>query len=247
MIEYFGIGADIVKNLPDVYRSFKNWVTYRRPARKVLGPIANSNTVSTIYIKDFIVDNNLPIDPKLYSREGPMLQKHPHIDKVWSEVEGRASAELLNLLGNFGKRDKLEIVEMSNGYGSWDTNMIVLGAQAVKSMEFYEFMECVGYKVNEHDIYDNQNNEVVPREDGYGYGVIIKAKNPAMKNGIGILIGGFGVLGTEAAAYYFISNIAELGREFDKDYFSIIVRAKVSAGKQSATRIRGYDKSFKNS
>ena len=156
---------------------------------------------------------------------------------------------LLNLFGELGKRDKLEIVEMSRGYDFWDTDMIILGAQAMKCMDFYEVLENVAYSMDEQQIYDKETGEIIPREEPekYGYGLILKAKNPQMdKGGVGILLGGYGVLGTQAAIYYFIKNIANLGREFGNKSFGLIVRAKVSAGEQSVKRMKKYDRVFLN-
>ena len=133
---------------------------------------------------------------------------------------------------------------MSKGFDVWDKNMIILGAQAMKCMDFYEVMDNVGYNVDEDHIYDKDSGEIIEREDGYGYGLIIKARNPQMENGTGILLGGYGVLGTEAAIHFFIKNIAKLGKEYGSNCFSLIVRAKTSAGKQSVKRIKKYDKSF---
>ena len=86
------------------------------------------------------------------------------------------------------------------------------------------------------------------RKEGFGYGIILKALNPFKTpgpRGIGILIGGFGVLGTAAAAaYYFKENFRELGKEFGMDCFGIAVRAPVTAGEQAVERIREWDRRF---
>lgn len=83
------------------------------------------------------------------------------------------------------------------------------------------------------------------REDGYGYGIILKARNPHKMRGapgVGFLIGGFGTLGTAAAAYYFREHLRDLGKEFGSRCFGIVVRASVTAGEQTVEGIPQYDR-----
>lgn len=237
---------DIFKLLVSLGKSVFHWYSYTRPSKKLLGKMVDSKSLLRIFVKDFIVrDNTGGSPPKLISQEGPTTQEHPNIEKVWAEAEARGVARLLNLLGELGKKDKLEVVEMSRGYDFWDTNMIVLGAQARKCMDFYEVMEDVAYSVDEQHIYERETGRTVNREPEYGYGIILKAKNPQMiGGGTGILLGGYGVLGTQAAVYYFIKNIANLGKKFGNRSFGIVVRARVSAGEQAVKRIKRYDKVF---
>jgi hypothetical protein len=120
-----------------------------------------------------------------------------------------------------------------------------MGAQAQKSFDFYEQMQNVAFKVDAKQIWDQTESKPVPREDAFGYGVIVKAKNPFTKGrqpGVAILIGGFGTLGTAAAAYYFREHLPDLGKRFGADYFGAVVRASVSAGEQSAQRLPQYDR-----
>ena len=95
------------------------------------------------------------------------------------------------------------------------------------------------------NIYDVED-KIIQRENGFGYGIILKSQNPFHSNGKGIafLIGGFGVLGTAAAAYYFKENIRNLGKEFGDAYFSILVRAPFTAGIEAVERLTSYDRRF---
>jgi len=237
---------DIFKLFISLGKSFSHWYNYTRPSKKLLESMVDNKKLLRIFVKDFIVkDNTGKSPPKLISQEGPTIQEHPNIEKVWAEAEAIGVAKLLNLLGELGKKDKLEIVGMSRGYDFWDTDMIVLGAQAMKCMNFYEVMKNVAYSVDEQHIYEKETGRIINREPGYGYGIILKAENPQMVGGgTGILLGGYGVLGTQAAIYYFVKNIASLGREFENRPFGVTIRAKVSAGEQSAKRIKRYDKVF---
>jgi len=83
-------------------------------------------------------------------------------------------------------------------------------------------------------------------ESGYGYGIIIKASNPQARGrkGQGMLLGGFGVLGTKASVYYFIQNLHKLGKKFGDKNFGVVVRARVASGEQSTRRLKKYDKVY---
>lgn len=238
------VGWNILTLIPNAFKLTRDWWNFRRPASKIFGRMLDEKNEVLIFLKDFIVKNNTLSDPKLISSEGPTTQLHPNIDKVWAEAEARGAADIFNVIGDLGKRKKLELSEMSTGYGIWNKDMIVLGAQAMKCMDFYEVMEKVAYSMDETNIYDKQTGKVIERENGYGYGIILKAKNSQLQGGVGLLLGGFGVLGTEAAIYYFTHNLPELGKIFKNKCFGIIVRAKVSAGRQSVKRLKKYDRVF---
>ena len=229
-----------IQFVPAVFKYCWKWWTFNRPAGKVLEGFVDNEKISKIFVKDLMVPDNTSENPKLISREGSILHANPNILKVWPDVEAKGTARLLNLFGRLGKKDKLEIVEMSEGYNSWDCNLIVLGAQSGKSGEFYNIMENVGYKMDGHNIYESETERVIKREDGYGYGLILKTKNNQLaenQKGIGILLGGFGVLGTEAAIHYFCNNIGILGKEFGNKSFSVVVRARIASGAQSVERV----------
>ena len=134
---------------------------------------------------------------------------------------------------------------MGKGYNEWDSNMIVLGAQAMKCREFYEIMTNIGCGVDEANIYDFQSKKPIDMDRrSYGYGIILKAKNPHNNNKPSFLLGGFGVLGTKASVYYFLKNVALLGKEFGNKCFGIVVKARVASGEQSTVRIKNLDKVF---
>lgn len=226
------------------------WWTFNRPAMRVLEGLASNRHEGFVFVKDLIVPENTIHNPKLFSVEGNSYQANPNIGKVWSDVEARGIAMLLNLLGRLGKKEKLKVEEMSTGYSKWDCNLIVLGAQAVKSREFYQVMGNVGFYVDDNNIYDFDTKEPIINEEqrDFGYGVIIKAKNnqlPNGKEGVGILLGGYGTLGTAAAVHYFCNNLQLLGKSFGKDYFSIVVRARIESGEQTVERLIKYDKVYR--
>ncbi len=243
-MEYF---SSIVGFIPGVIKALIRYFKFNLPSGKIFGLMIDNKKDLNIFVKDLFVPDNTSESPKIFSKEGAYKQANPNIASVWPNVEAIGVAKLFNLLGRLGKKDKLTVVEMSKGLDVWDSNIIVLGAQSVKSLEFYKVMDNVGYSMDSREIYDKETNQIIKRENEYGYGLVIKAKNTKLSEGrVGnaILLGGFGILGTQAAIHYFCNNIARLGKEFDKRYFSLIVRARISAGEQSVERLNQFTKIY---
>jgi hypothetical protein len=162
---------------------------------------------------------------------------------LWADVDGKATADILNVLGQVGKTKNITIVKMSQDTGQWNSHVIIIGEQSQKSFDFYRKFEDVMYCMDAYQIYDNSGRPI-PREDGFGYGIILKARNPFKTegDGIGFLVGGFGTLGTVAASHYFREHFKDLGKQFDSKYFGIIVRASVTAGEEAVERLHQYDR-----
>lgn len=210
------------------------------PAKKLLGTFSENESVCKIFVRDLLTDEN----SKLVSVEPRVgVGVVPNIGVVWPEVEGFGVSYFLNVLGSAGKTKGIEIVKMSQDKGEWNANIVVMGAQAQKSFDFYQHMQNVAYSMDEHNIH-NQKGEIVKREDGFGYGLILKARNPYNNNNFAFLIGGYGVLGTLAAAYYFRTNYQELGKLFGKKCFGVIVRCPITAGEEATTRLEHLDVKF---
>ena len=95
------------------------------------------------------------------------------------------------------------------------------------------------------NILETATGQRINRAKSYGYGIILKTRNPLRTQGgpgVGLLIGGFGTLGTEAAGYYFRIHHKELARDFGRRTFGIVVRSSVAGGAESAERLHRYDR-----
>jgi len=228
-------------------RGVWRWWRVTRPARKVLGRAAEQHELLRVFVRDFFVDPSRP----LVVRDGATgpVGHVVNIHRLWSDVESRGVAYILNALGEVGKTKQIDIVQMSDDPGLWDSHLVVLGAQAQKCLDFYERMESVAFRMDGHDIYDvQQGGKPIPRPEPFGYGIILKARNPFLRGGragTALLLGGFGTLGTAAAARYFRDHLADLGRQFGNRCFGVVVRAPASAGEQAVERLQEYDRSFK--
>jgi hypothetical protein len=163
----------------------------------------------------------------------------------WADVDGMGMSYVFNALGQVGKRQNIRVVRMSQDIGIWNTNLIIIGAQAQKNCDFYDNLRSVTYKIDANNIIDMQTGQFIKRENGYGYGIIIKARNQfniTGSSGVGFVIGGFGTLGTKAAAYYFSQHLTELGKQFGSRCFGVVVRASVRSGEQAVEHLTQYDK-----
>lgn len=219
---------------------FIQYIQNQLPAKKLLGDFVDNNAPCKLFVRDLILESGskvLSIEPRVG------VGCVPNVPVLWPEVEGLGISYVLNVLGNVGKTKNINIVKMSEDKGEWNANIIVLGAQAQKSFDFYTHMNKVAYSMDGQHIY-NQRHKIIEMENGYGYGLILKAQNPSKDNGFGFLIGGFGVLGTLASAYYFRTNFKKLGKDFGNKPFGIIVRCPITAGEEATQRLSKYDISF---
>lgn len=244
LISFFADIQQIAQSFSSFFRNIKNWWTETLPTQKLLGPIARDKNKLVIFVRDLFITPQTPI----YAREGVNgpVGTVPNVLELWPRVEGLSLAKLLNTLGQANKTKNIEIIEMSKDTGIWNCNLIVIGAQTQKCFDFYQRMDEVAYRVDRNHIRNNLTSKVVQRSPVFGYGIILKCKNPFVSNGKGVafLLGGYGVLGTEAAIYYFTKNAAKLGKEFGSKSFGVIVKASVTAGVESTQRLKKFDKKF---
>ena len=226
-------------------RKAYRYLATSRPPLLILGDIANNAEQCLIFIRHlFIQDTTSETTPLLEKVPRRGVGRVPNVEDLWADVDATALANTLNVLGQVGKKRNIQIIRMSEDKGEWNGHIIVIGGQSQKSFDFYRLMEQVFYGMDNTNIYDVETNKIIPRENEYGYGVVLKARNPQRtgKTGVAFLVGGYGTLGTEAASYYLREHLNELGREFGRKCFGIVVRASISAGVQSVERLKQYDK-----
>lgn len=210
------------------------------PAKRLLGDFVNNDTACKLFVRDLVLEEG----SKIISVEPRVGTGYvPHVNVLWPEVEGLGISYILNVLGSVGKTKNIHIIKMSEDKGEWNANIIVLGAQAQKSFDFYKHMNKVAYSMDGEYIYDRRG-EIINMESGYGYGLILKAQNPYKEGSYGFLIGGFGVLGTLSAAYYFRTNFRKLGKIFGDSPFGVVVRCPVTAGEEATQRLTSLDAKF---
>jgi len=254
MTELFGISYEIWSGailgavigaiiIPIMFWIFSKSGTYwenTRPQNQLFGHLRFQEDKCQVFIRDFLIDRSSKlkvINPRIG------IAEVPNVFQLWADVDGKATADVLNVLGQIGKTKNISIVKISQDTGQWNSHVIVIGGQGVKSFEFYRNFENVMYSMGDSQILD-KNGKSIPREDGYGYGIILKARNPFKTegDGVGFLIGGFGTLGTVVASHYFREHFKDLGKQFGSKCFGIIVRASITAGEEAVEKLNQYDK-----
>lgn len=250
------IAGVIIPILWWLMRRLLDWIRYRMPARLVLKGIADNSEPCHILVRDMWVE--LHQDPSLnWVDRWPLLDRAPqrlgghiegrgpNIPVVWADSDGKAIADVLNVLGQVGKRDNIRLVRRSEDEGERNCHIIVVGGQDQNAQHFYQAMREVFYQMDERQILDAVANHPLHMEADYRYGLILKATNPFKvtgSRGVAILVGGFGVLGTLAAAYYLRTRIAELARTFGGRNFGVVVRCHQKASLETVERIHELDR-----
>ena len=234
------LGAIVIPFILAGIRRFIRYWKNTRPAMKLLEGLTKNDERCVFWLRD------------AYQKPGSGLLEVseagagvvPNVNKWWAEVDAKAVADVLNVLGSQGKSKNIEFHLLSQNRFDWDANLICIGAQFPQANLIFDNCKNVFFKIDNDDIFDVQKASAIQRDINYGYGIIIKARNPYKTSGEGtvFLIGGFGALGTESAGYYFRNNFVKLGKRFGKNCFGVLVRAKTTAGPQSVERMFEYDR-----
>lgn len=244
--------ADYITHLPKVFFAkqligLAYYVYKWLPKAKVLGNLINKDSRVDFYVADLLLAQNSSGRPALFSSYKGQLYTNPNIQDVWPECEGKGLIKFFQALGQFNKTDGLSVKKMSSDPEDWGSNVVVFGAQTGRCRDFFRLMKPVGYRIEDDGIYDNEtNNKIITLPDGHGYGLIIKARNPMAsdENATAFLLGGYGVLGTEAAIEYFFKSLDFLGKKFGEKDFSIIVKKEIGTPEGKVERLEDYDKSL---
>lgn len=209
------------------------------PTRRVLGDFIKNEEKCVFWLRDAYRQSGTDILEISQHGVGVI----PNVSKWWAEVDAKAVSDFLNVLGYIGKSENIEFHTLSQNRDEWDANIICIGSQYFSANKIFNDCDKVYYKINNRSIIKTSNNQIIKRERGYGYGIILKAWNPhKLPDGGNIfLIGGFGTLGTEVAGYYFRNNHKKLGKKFGDKCFGVVVRASVSGGPQTVERLEQYD------
>lgn len=134
------LGALVIPGVLQIGKSLAGWWIALRPPRQVLGPLASNDEACTIFVRDFFLDK----DSKLTSVEPRVgVGIVPNVRELWSEADGRGVSYVFNALGQVDKRQNISIVRMGQDTGIWDTNLVVMGAQAQKCFDSYQRLQGV--------------------------------------------------------------------------------------------------------
>jgi len=216
------------------------------PKAKVLGNLIKKDSKIDFFVADLLVANNTTSSPQLYSFYQGTYYQNPNINDVWPACEGRGLNKFFLELGQFNKTENISVKKMSDAV-TWDSDIVLFGAQTGRCRDFFRLMENVGYRIEDDGIYSNSDgNKIISLPTQAGYGLVVKASNPMGldKETSGFLLGGYGVLGTEASIEYFFNNLNELGRTFGEKDFSLIVKKEIGDPEGRVKRLEEYDISY---
>ncbi len=163
------------------------------------------------------------------------VSRHPNIPAVIAKADMQAAADVMNVLGRSGKTRNIEFLSIVDHYRTWDRNIVCIGGSA-KTIEIFA-----------QDDPENRSKRQFPENLGSLFpdlrldtedpcddvGLIHKTFFQSTGKPCLVLMGG-GVLGTEAAGYFFRNHARLLGKMYGKKPFSVLVTASLSAGPQSA-------------
>ncbi len=253
------IGSVVVPALWWLLRRLRDWLYTTTPRAMVLGTIALNEERACIFVRDLQVQLHQLMPGMRQEDRWPLLDKAParlgggiegrgiNIPVVWADVDAQAVADLLNVLGQVGKIHNLQVVRRSEDGGNRDCHLVVVGGQDQNARHFYAHMQDVYYRMDDAGLYEaHAGVKLAPDPTGqYGYGVILKARNPDKitgRPGLALLVGGFGVLGTLAASHYLRTHLRDLGVLFGRETFGVVVRASVAGGHQTVERVVEFDR-----
>lgn len=253
------IGAVVVPVLWWFLRKLRDWLYTTNPRAMVLGAIALNEERTCIFVRDLRVQLHQLMPGMRQEDQWPLLDRSParlgggiegrgiNIPVVWADVDAQSVADLLNVLGQVGKTHNLEVVRRSEDEGDRDCHLIVVGGQDQNARHFYAHMQDVYYRMDDAGLYEALTGTQLAPDPAsqYGYGVILKARNPYKVTGhpgLALLVGGFGVLGTLAASHYLRTHLRDLGVLFGRETFGVVVRASLTGGHQTVERVAHLDR-----
>lgn len=204
------------------------------PIKRFLGGFANNKDDCAIFVKSVITEGQI-----LRSRVPDYFPPHTsgrtvcwqNIPHVVPTSDMRAATDFLNLIGQAGKKDNIDFYSIADQWNVWDKNLVSIGGNT-KTDRIFDIDEMISFENNSVFIFDNTDKHFVPI-DGHDYGLIYKNFYPTTGK-ICIVIMGFGVVGTEAAAYFLRRHAASLGKMFGNRKFAFLLKVRLDEGKDSA-------------
>lgn len=203
------------------------------PRRAILGELANNDVPCRIFACHLFAparDNKyllcLPdyFPPHTTGAVAPRV----NVPYVIAKSDTTAIADVLNVLGQVGRHEAIEIVDPVTHWQDWDSAIVCVGGSS-KAEEI--FRKCKNLPV----ILDEGANFRIVGENriltarGEDFGLICKTCNPDTGREIWLIIG-LGAGGTESAGYYLRTNLLRLGLVFGSSPFSVVIRTSITGG-----------------
>jgi hypothetical protein len=237
------ISAVFAYVLGTVSPKFLRKLMYLRPAKKLLGSLADDNQELKIVIGTFQIPPRSSIREKFSNFEAVELTNIPEITSVSSAY---CASFILTFLASMRSYENIETIDSAKfSPEHYDSNIMTIGGPMTnivtkKILEYqedwlpYEFTKLPSGEVIIEKTDRKKTWHITPRKD---YGVIIKAKNPFSLNKSIFIFAGLSGDASVGSAYFFQSRFKELVRKYGRNSFGVIIEVDREIGYRSAQSV----------
>ncbi len=214
------------------------WALSRRPLYLLLATFRDNNTKCLVFVRPMeckggeLVSKVPDVFPPYTSNR---VEKWQNIPRLVSTSCMSAAKDILVLLGQVGKVRNIDFATPELDWDKWTFPMVLCGGSS-KTREVLAShatppveLEGDGFRVAS----TNLHYRAVNNQD---FGLVWMTSYPPTGKRC-LVVFGLGCLGTEAAGYFVRQNAGFLGSAFAGRDFAVLVRARLSQGRESASAI----------
>lgn len=233
--------------LPIVFWMFsqtqKYWVN-QRPINRLFKGFRNNGEEVLIYLSELsssIIDDTggiilnpnpryiakypMPIPTDQNSRETKYYQ---NIDPVWSQSDGKCSAEILNTIGKISKPRKFRIANTINDWRCHYNPIITIGFNP-KTRDLLNYCSPIFFQTLNDDTCLKINGHEIKLDCSFpkDAGIIQKTQITDTESSV-IILAGLGTSGTEVAGKVLSTNAHDLGRLYSNKPFCLLFSTDIN-------------------
>ena len=208
------------------------------PLRRLLGDLANNDVDCLVFVRGMFVQNNTFLS-RVPQQGAPLqiiVQQWVNIPEVFGAADVRAASDLFNLLGEAGRRERIQFASIERDWDRWNSDLVCIGGH-FKTDRVLQLAAASLVQYRHPNAFASTDGTRTFPAGGAGgttdYGLVLKVTHPVTSRTCLVLMG-LGGLGTEAAAHYLRFNARMLGRLFGARDFAVIVEGDVAHGKEAA-------------
>ena len=205
------------------------------PLQRLLGALARNDSECAVFVRGMFRDDNTfysRVPEYLKSVKVIKVERWINIPEVFGSADVRAAADTFNLLGQAGRRERVEFYSLDEDWDLWSKDLVCIGGH-FKTVRILELASrtLVGYQHPDRFVFPKGPTFIARDHD---YGLILKMTHPETKK-ICLVLMGLGALGTEAAGHYLRENGAMIGRLYGSRDFALLLEVDLNHGKEAAT------------
>jgi hypothetical protein len=208
------------------------------PRRAALGELAKKDIPCLIFVNHLFAparDNayELSIPDYFPPRTTGKTEGRVNIPDVIATSDAIAIADVLNVLGQVGRHEAIEIVSPVTHWQEWNSSIVCVGG-SFKSDEIFRKCQDLPVVLQGSSFRVVANGRILSAVGNEDFGLICKTSNPENGREIWLIIG-LGARGTESAGFYLRNNLRMLGFVFGRTPFSIVIRTSITGGGRQAS------------